>query len=59
MNILQVNIKAIEDQGKQLVESKELVKKAFNTDRDSIPLEEQKNMYLMNLLEKGLLNLGI
>ena len=28
--------------GKQLVESNELVKKDFNIDRNSIPLEKQK-----------------
>ena len=35
-------IKAIEDYGKQLLESNELIKKDFNIDRDSIPHEEQK-----------------
>ena len=34
-------VKAIEDHGKQ---SNALVKKDFNIDRDSIPLEEQKNI---------------
>ena len=38
-------IKAIEDHGKQLVESNEFIKKDFNIDRDSIPLEEQKNIF--------------
>ena len=35
-------IKAIEDHGRQLVESNEFIKKDLNIDRDSIPLEEQK-----------------
>ena len=35
-------IKAIEDHGIQLAEYNELIKKDFNIDRDSIPLEEQK-----------------
>ena len=35
-------IKAIKDHGEQLVEYNKLVKKDFNIDRDSIPLEEQK-----------------
>ena len=48
-------IKAIEDHGKQLAEFNKLVKKNFNIDRDSIPLEEQKKN-LMNLLKKNLLN---
>ena len=34
-------IKAIENPGKKLVESKELIKKNFDIDRDSIPLEEE------------------
>ena len=38
-------IKAIEDHGKQLVESNELIKKEFNTDRDSVPHEEQKKIF--------------
>ena len=38
-------IKLIEDHGKQLIKSKELIKKDFNIGRDSIPLEEQKNTY--------------
>ena len=33
-------IKAIEDHGKQLVESNAQVKKDFNVDIDRIPLEE-------------------
>ena len=37
-------IKAIEDHGKQLVESNDLFKKYFNIDRDSIPHEEQNNI---------------
>ena len=41
-----------------MVISNEFVKKDFNIDRDSIPLEEQKK-YLMNLLKKDLLNLEI
>ena len=51
-------IKAIQDHGKQLVESNELIKKDFNIDRDIIPHEEQKK-YLMNLLKKDLLNFRI
>ena len=51
-------IKAIGDHGKQLVESNELIKKDFNIDRDSIPLEKQKK-YLMNFWKEGLLNLRI
>ena len=35
-------IKAIDDHGKQLVESDEVIKKDFHIDRDSIPYEEQK-----------------
>ena len=37
-------IKAIEDHGRQLVESNELIKKTFNTDSNNLPLEEQKNI---------------
>ena len=37
-------IKPTEDHGKPLVESIELIKKDFNIDRDSIQLEEQKNI---------------
>ena len=37
-------IKAIEDHGKQLVQCNELVRKDFTIDRDSIPLEVQKNV---------------
>ena len=44
-------MKTIEDHGKQLVESNELIKKDFDINRDRIPLEEQKK-YLMNLLKK-------
>ena len=36
-------IKAIENHGKQLLESNEFIKMDFNIDRDSIPLEEQNN----------------
>ena len=35
-------IKAIEDHGKELAESNELIKVGFNIDTDSIPLEGQK-----------------
>ena len=38
----QGKLKAIEDHGKQMVESNELIKKDFNINRDSISLEEQK-----------------
>ena len=48
-------IKAIEDHGKHLVEFTELIKEDFNINRYSISHEEQKK-YLMNLLEKNLLN---
>ena len=34
-------IKAIEDHEKQLVESDEVIRKDFNIDRDSIPLQEK------------------
>ena len=37
-----IQLKAIEDYGKQLVESNQLIKKDFNIDRDSIPHAEQK-----------------
>ena len=40
-------IKAFEEHEKQLVESNELIKKDFNVEKNSIPLEEQKK-YLMN-----------
>ena len=48
------HIKATGEHGKQLVESNEIVKKDFNIDRDSTPLEEQKKN-LMNLLKKNLI----
>ena len=51
-------IKAIDDHGKQLAESNELIKMAFNIGRDSKKLEEQKK-YLINLLKKDLVKLGI
>ena len=51
-------IKAIDDHGKQLAESNELIKMAFNIGRDSKKLEEQKK-YLIHLLKKDLVNLGI
>ena len=37
--------KAVGKNGKQLVESNELIKKDFNIDKDSVPLEEQKEMF--------------
>ena len=37
-------IKATEDHGKQLTKSSELIKKDFNIDRGSIPLDEEKNI---------------
>ena len=40
-------IKAFKEHEKQLVESNELIKKDFNVEKNSIPLEEQKK-YLMN-----------
>ena len=51
-------IKVMEDNGKQLVKSDELIKKDFNIGRESLGLEEQKQ-YLMNLLKKCLLNLKV
>ena len=39
-------IKATEDHGKQLVEANELIKRGFNIERDSIPIDEQKNIKL-------------
>ena len=40
-NKCEKQIKAIENPGKKLVESKELIQKNFDIDRDSIPLEEE------------------
>ena len=40
-------IKAIEEHGKQLVESNELIKNGFHIDRDGAPLKNKKK-YLMN-----------
>ena len=37
-------IKAIEDNGRQLDKSNELIKKDFNINRDNIPFDEQKNI---------------
>ena len=37
-------IRTLEEHEKQLVESNELIKKDFNIDKDSIPLEEQKKI---------------
>ena len=37
-----MQIKAIEDHGKQLIESTELIKKDFNINRNRITPEEQK-----------------
>ena len=51
-------IKAIKDHGKQLAESNELIKKYFNMDRNSIPLDKQKK-YSINLLKKNLMNFRI
>ena len=36
--------KQVKAHGKQLVESNEIVKREFNIDRDSVPLEEQKKI---------------
>ena len=33
-------MKAIEDHGKQMVESNEIIRKGFNINRDTIPLEK-------------------
>ena len=38
-------MKGIKDHGKQLIEYNEFIKKDFNVDRDSIPLEEQKKVF--------------
>ena len=38
-------IKAIEDHGKQLVESDEIIRKDFNINRDIIRLEKQKKIF--------------
>ena len=54
----QLKIKEENENGKQLLESNELVKKDFNIDRDSILLEEQQQK-LINLLKKGLMNFAI
>ena len=54
----QLKIKEENENGKQLLESNELVKKDFNIDRDSILLEEQQKK-LINLLKKGLMNFAI
>ena len=51
-------IKGIEDPGKQLVKSNELIKKDFNIDRDGIPLEEQKKIF-NELFEESSSNLRI
>ena len=48
----------MKDHGKQLVESIEIIKKDFDINRDSIPLEEKKKN-LINFLKKDLLNLEI
>ena len=45
MKILEKQIKSIEDHGKQLVESNELIKKDFNIDRDGVSLDEQKIIF--------------
>ena len=47
-------IKSIQDHRKQLAGSNELIKKDFNIDRDSTPLEERQK-YLIDLLKKNLL----
>ena len=54
----QLKIKEENENGKQLLESNELVKKDFNIDRDSILLEEQQKK-LIKLLKKGLMNFAI
>ena len=45
-------MRANKDNGKQLVESNELIKKDFNIDKDGIPLEKQKNIF-NELVEKN------
>ena len=49
-------MKALEDNGKQLVKSNEISQNDINIERYSIPLEEQKK-FLLNLLKECLLNL--
>ena len=44
-------MKGIKDHGKQLIEYNEFIKKDFNVDRDSIPLEGQKKVF-NELIEK-------
>ena len=51
-------IKTIEDHGKQLAVSNKVIKKDFNIDRVSSPLQEERK-YLLNLLKKDLLDLRI
>ena len=46
-------IKGIENHGKQLAESNELIKKDFNIDRDSIPLEKQRKIFNELVEEKS------
>ena len=41
-------IKAIEEHGKQLVESNELIKNDFTINRDGISLRKQKKKHLIN-----------
>ena len=52
-------IKAIEDHGKQLAKSNALIKKYFNIDRDSIPLDVRKKKYLIDFLKENLINFRI
>ena len=39
------HIKTIDNREKQIFESNELIKYDFNIDRDSIPFEEQENIW--------------
>ena len=52
-------IKAIEDHEKQLAKSNALIKKYFNIDRDSIPLDVRKKKYLIDFLKENLINFRI
>ena len=47
-------IKAIEDLGKHLVKTNEVIKNDFNINKDGIPLQQQKK-YLITLLKKNIL----
>ena len=46
-------IKELEEHGKQLIESNELIKNDFNIDRDGVPLKEQKEIFNKLLAEEA------